>query len=164
MATPATSSRRSQPRGRNPGRARALAAAFGAAEQQPALRESRERALEELNRGRPPPHEVAAVVETGVGLTCAIIRAAGHLQSGSRIGSVVEAVERLGPGGMVAVLRSVPSYDIFNGDGRLALSADRSRLHALAVGPVTERVWRRRSSGTTPVRRRGWPHRLPSAA
>ena len=93
-----------------------LAAAFEEAERQPALTESRDQALDLVARGA-PPHEVAAIVETDVGLTCAIVRAAGQLQGGGRIRSVPDAVERLGPGAVEAILRSAPTYDMFNGNG-----------------------------------------------
>ena len=94
MATPATPSRAAQSAPRGDGRGRVLAAAFDEAERQPALIESREQALEQVTRGA-PPHEVAAVIESDVGLTCAIVRAAGQLQGGGRIRSVSDAVERL---------------------------------------------------------------------
>jgi putative nucleotidyltransferase with HDIG domain len=139
MATAATSSRGTTPQTRGEGRGRVLAAAFDEAERQPALQEGREAALEQVNRGA-PAHEVAAAVESDVGLTCAIVRAAGQLQGGGRILSVADGVERLGPGAVEAILRSAPSYDIFNGDGRLALAPDRFRLHALAVQRAADRV------------------------
>jgi putative nucleotidyltransferase with HDIG domain len=132
-----TGARRNVPRGDGGGRV--LAAAFDEAERQPALLEGREQSLEQVSRGA-PPHEVAAVVETDVGLTCAILRAAGQLQGGERIRSVADGVERLGPGAVEALLRSAPTYDIFNGDGRLALDPDRFRLHALAVQRAADRV------------------------
>ena len=124
---------------RTEGRGRVLAAAFDEAERQPALREGRDQALEQVNRGA-PPHEVAGVVESDVGLTCAIVRAAGQLQGGGRIRSVADGVERLGPGAVEAILRSAPAYDIFNGDGRLALAPDRFRLHALDVQRAADRI------------------------
>ena len=81
------------------------------------------------------------MVEADVGLTCAIIRAAGQIQGGGRIAQrQPTAVERLGPGAVEAVLRSAPSYDIFNGDGRLALAPDRFRLHALVVQRAADRI------------------------
>lgn len=143
MQVPATSSSTSSrdphgvPRGER--RGRVLAAAFDEAESQPALLEGRDQSLEQVNRGA-PPHEVAAVVEADVGLTCAIVRAAGQLEGGERIRSVADGVERLGPGAVEAILRSAPTYDIFNGDGRLALAPDRFRLHALAVQRAADRV------------------------
>jgi putative nucleotidyltransferase with HDIG domain len=136
-STKATQGAQSAPRGE--GRGRVLAAAFDEAERQPALMEGRDQALEQVNRGA-PPHEVAGVVEADVGLTSAIIRAAGQLQGGGRIRSVADGVERLGPGAVEAILRSAPTYDIFNGDGRLALAPDRFRLHALAVQRAADRV------------------------
>jgi putative nucleotidyltransferase with HDIG domain len=139
MATAAAQTRNTQTSVRGEGRGRVLAAAFDEAERQPALQEGREAALEQVTRGA-PPHEVAAVVETDVGLTCAVIRAAGQLQGGGRIGSVTDATERLGPGAVEAILRSAPAYDIFNGDGRLALAPDRFRLHSLTVQRAADRV------------------------
>jgi putative nucleotidyltransferase with HDIG domain len=116
-----------------------LAAAFDEAERQPALIESRDQALDLVARGA-PPHDVAGVVETDVGLTCAIVRAAGQIRGGGRIRSVPDAVERMGPGAVEAVVRSAPSYDVFNGDGRLALEPDRFRLHAIGVQRAADRV------------------------
>src|SRR3954462_6865441 len=139
MATAAPSTRGAQNGTRCEGRRRVLAAAFDEAERQPALQEAREAALEQVNRGA-PPHEVAAVVESDVGLTCAIIRAGGQLQAGGRIHSVADGVERLGPGAVEAILRSAPSYDIFNGDGRLALAPDTFRLHSLDVQRAADRI------------------------
>src|SRR5687768_17606174 len=123
MQVPATSSSTSSQGShglRGERRGRVLAAAFDEAESQPALLEGRDQSLEQVNRGA-PPHEVAAVVEADVGLTCAIVRAAGQLPGGERIRSVADGVERLGPGVVEAILRSAPTYDLFNGDGRLAL-------------------------------------------
>jgi hypothetical protein len=96
MATAATTTRGVQNGTRGEGRGRVLAAAFDEAERQPALQEGRDQALEQVNRGA-PPHEVAGVVESDVGLTCAIVRAAGQLQGGGRIRSVADGIERLGP-------------------------------------------------------------------
>ena len=138
MATTA-STRTAQPPPRGEGRGRVLAAAFDEAERQPALTESRDQALELIARGA-PPHEVAAVAETDVGLTCAIVRAAGQLQGGGRIRSVPDAVERLGPGAVEAILRSAPTYDMFNGDAQLALRPDRFRMHALVVQRAADRI------------------------
>ena len=139
MATTATTTRGAQNATRGEGRGRVLAAAFAEAERQPALQEGRDQALEQVIRGA-PPHEVASVVETDVGLTCAIVRAAGQLQGGGRIRSVADGVERLGPGAVEAILRSAPAYDIFNGDGRLALAPDTFRLHSLDVQRAADRI------------------------
>ncbi|HEX6585536.1 MAG TPA: HDOD domain-containing protein [Solirubrobacterales bacterium] len=101
--------------------------------------EGRDQSLDQVTRGA-PLHELAAVVEADVGLTCAIVRAAGQLQEGGRIRSVSDGVERLGPGALEAILRSAPTYDIFNGDGRLALGPGRFRLHALVVQRAADRI------------------------
>jgi HD-like signal output (HDOD) protein len=133
------STRTAQPPPRGEGRGRVLAAAFDEAERQPALTESRDHALELIARGA-PPHEVASSAESDVGLTCSIVRAAGQLQGGGRIRSVPDAVERLGPGAVEAILRSAPTYDMFNGDAQLALRPDRFRIHALAVQRTSDRI------------------------
>ncbi|MDP9228806.1 MAG: HDOD domain-containing protein [Actinomycetota bacterium] len=116
-----------------------LAAAFDQAERQPVLGEARERALALISRGS-PPHEVALVIETDVGMTCAVVRAAGQLQSGSRIRSVPDAVERLGPGAVEAILRAAPSYDFFDNANGHAFSPDPFRLHSLAVQRAADRI------------------------
>ncbi len=139
MATAAATPRTEQPAPRGEGRGRVLAAAFDVAERQPALLESRDQAVELAARGA-PSHDVASVVEADVGLTCAIVRAAGQLQGGARIRSVPDAVERLGPGAVEAVVRSAPTYNIFNGDGRLALQPDHFRLHAISVQRGADRI------------------------
>jgi putative nucleotidyltransferase with HDIG domain len=138
MAT-AASTRGPEVPARGQGRGRVLAAAFDEAERQPALIESRDLALEMVARGA-PPHEIATVVETDVGLTCAVVRSAGQVQGAGRIRSVPDAVERLGPGAAEAILRSAPSYDLFNGNGTMALAPDRFRLHALSVQRAADRV------------------------
>src|SRR3954465_10477884 len=115
MATTATTARGTQNGARGEGRGRVLAAAFDEAERQPALQEGRDQALEQVSRGA-PPHEVAGVVESDVGLTCAIVRAAGQLQDGGRIRSVTDGVERLRPRPRGGILGAAPAYDIFNGD------------------------------------------------
>ncbi|MGZ5329864.1 MAG: HDOD domain-containing protein [Solirubrobacterales bacterium] len=138
MATAASTSA-ADAASRGQGRGRVLAAAFDEAERQPALLESRELALELAARGA-PPHEVAAVVEADVGLTCAIVRSAGQVQASKRIRSVPDAVKRLGPSATEAILRAAPSYDLFNGTGQMAPAPDRFRLHALAVQRVADRV------------------------
>src|SRR5262249_58842870 len=96
MATTAATRRGAQRGTRTEGRGRVLADAFDEAERQPALQESREQAIEQVNRGA-PPHEVAAVVEADVGLSCATIRAAGQLQGGGRSSSGTDARERVRP-------------------------------------------------------------------
>ena len=140
MATTA-STRSTQPPPRGEGRGRVLAAAFDEAERLPALAESRDQALDLVARGA-PPHEVAAAAEGDVGLAAALVRAAGQLQGGSRIHSVPDAVERLGPGAVEAVMRAAPSYDMFSGSGdaQLALRPDRFRLHALSVQHAADRI------------------------
>jgi putative nucleotidyltransferase with HDIG domain len=142
MATTA-STRSTQPPPRGEGRGRVLAAAFNEAERLPALAESRDSALELVARGT-PPHEVAAIAESDVGLASALVRAAGQLQGGGRIRSVPDAVERLGPGAVEAIMRSAPTYDMFSGNASgeapLALRPERFRLHALAVQCAADRI------------------------
>src|SRR2546423_14340584 len=131
MATAATSSRSTQNGVRGEGRGRVLAAAFDEAERQPALQESREQALEQVNRGA-PPHEVAAVVEADVGLTCAVVRAAGQLQGGGRLVSVADGAERLGPGAVEARPRPPASHHILHGGRAPPLAPPRLPLPGLA--------------------------------
>ena len=126
-----------QPRG--DGRGRVLAAAFLEAERQPALRESRERALELVARGA-PPHDVGALVEVDVGLTIAVVREAGAADRPSRVRSVSDAVESLGAGTLESVVREAPSYDILDRADGYALSPDRFRLHAVRVQRAADRV------------------------
>src|SRR5262245_51922528 len=138
MAT-AASTRATHPPPRGQGRGRVLAAAFDEAEHIPALSESRDQAIDLVARGA-PPHEVAAIAESDVALAAALVRAAGQLQNGGRIRSVPDAVERLGPGAVEAILRAAPTYDMLNGDAQLALRPDRFRLHALAVQRASDRI------------------------
>lgn len=137
---PVSSTGGAQPAPRELERGRALATAFEEAERQPALAEARDLALDLAARGA-PSSEVAAAMETDVGLTCAAVRAAGQVQGGRRrICSVPDAVERLGSGTVGTVLRSVPRYDLFNGGSAPAHSPDRLRLHSIMVQRSADRV------------------------
>jgi HDOD domain/Bacterial regulatory proteins, luxR family len=96
MAGLATSSRSTEAQGRRAGRGRVLAAAFDEAERQPALTESRDQALDRVNRGAPPP-EVAAAVEADVGLTCAVVQPRASWSAG--IGSQASSTGSSDSGG-----------------------------------------------------------------
>ena len=116
-----------------------LTAGFERMERYPALAMAREEALRRA-LGRAPSHEVAAAVETDLGLTCAIVRSVGQMKGGGPISSVPDAVDRLGPAVLEAILRSTMSYDLFGGDGEAGLRHERLRLHVLAVQRVADRI------------------------
>ncbi|MSO40426.1 MAG: HDOD domain-containing protein [Solirubrobacterales bacterium] len=124
---------------RGDGRGRVLATAFLEAERQPALGESRDRALELVARGA-PPHDVAEMVEVDVGLTIAVVREAGAIETSSRIRSVADAVERLGFGALESVIREANSYDIMDLADGYALSPDRFRLHSVRVQRAADSI------------------------
>lgn len=143
-----TTSRRGQDAPQPGGRARALEAALEGTERQPALTAARERAIDLIARSA-PPHEVTAAVEADVGLTCAVVRAAAQIEEQGGLGSVSEAVHRLGPSAVEAAVRSTPSYDPFTAreDG---FRSDRARVHALSVQRAADHVaeaigWRDRA-------------------
>ena len=118
-----------------------LAAAFDEAERQPALQEGRDQALEQVSRGA-PPHEVGErSVEADVGLDLRdrprrrpAARAAGAFAASPT------AIERLGPGAVVAILRTAPAFDFFEANGGLDLAPDRFRVHALDVQRAADRI------------------------
>jgi putative nucleotidyltransferase with HDIG domain len=121
------------------GRGRVLTAAFEEADHIPALGEAYDRALQLVARGA-PPHETANVVEGDVGLTVAVVRAAGQLPGGGRIRSASGAVESLGPGAVEAVIRSTPTYDPFESADQRALGPEQFQMHALGVQRAADRI------------------------
>jgi putative nucleotidyltransferase with HDIG domain len=137
MASPATARSQSVTSDAG-GRGRVLAAAFAEAERIPALVTAREKALESIARGA-VLHDIAGIVESDVGLTIAVVRAAGALQ-GDRVRSVPEAVERLGSRWVEEAVRSVPSYDPFTPQQGYAVDPDRFRVHAVLVQRAADRV------------------------
>lgn len=122
------------------GRGRLLAAAFDEAERLPALQESRDRALELISHSAPSA-ELAVVIEPDVGLTVAVVRAAGALpEPDERLSAVSEAVEALGPERIADAVRAAPTYDFFEPNSGLALDPDPFRLHALAVQRAADQI------------------------
>ncbi len=121
------------------GRGRVLTAAFEEADHLPSLGEARDRALQMVARGS-PPHETGGVVEGDVGLTIALIRAAGQLPTVGRIRSASGAVESLGPGAVEAVIRATPTYDPLATADEKSLAPERFQMHALGVQRATDRI------------------------
>jgi len=95
------------------------------------------------------------VIETDVGLTCAVIRTGGQIQGGTRIRSVPDAVARMGSGAVEAILHDIgrpvlarlhPGYaerfDRHGGTPDDRIVAERRELgidHALVGGVLTRR-------------------------
>ena len=125
---------------RGEGRGRVLAAAFDEAERQPALQEGREQALELVNRGAP----AARGRRPWSRPTSASPARSSAPPASSRAAAACAASPTASSGSARARWRRFsaprPAYDIFNGDGRLALAPDRFRLHALAVQRAADRI------------------------
>ncbi len=118
---------------------RRLADAFELVGRMPALAESRRRLIAACDSGS--IGEMAAAIESDVGLAIAVVRA-GH-EAGDRpapIASVAGAVERLGAAGTRAVASAVATYDPFAGTALGAVRQDQFRRHAVATRAAAERI------------------------
>ena len=122
-----------------PGGGRLLTAGFERVERHPALALAREEGLR-LVLGGAPSQEVAAALEADLGLTCAIVRSVGQVQGGGPVRSVPDAVDRLGPAVLEAILRSTPTYDLLGLTGGANLRHERLRLHVLGVQRAADRI------------------------
>jgi putative nucleotidyltransferase with HDIG domain len=139
MSTLAAPARAVEAASRANGRGKVLGAAFEAAERQPVCPESRERTLELLARGA-TAEEIGLEVETDVGLTIAVLRAADEPQPNAGFRCAADAVHRLGRDGTEAAVREAAVYDPLAGDDQAAWDADRSRFHVLTVQRAADRI------------------------
>src|SRR5215212_5585953 len=130
---------RSQRRGAAGGRR--LSEAFDAVSRLPVLVEARRRLIVACDHEGFAPGEVAEAIESDVGLTIAVVRAANnggvprHRSSGIR-----EAAETLSAHGLRAVGTEVTTYDPFDAPSSTAERYERFRRHAVATRHAADRI------------------------
>jgi putative nucleotidyltransferase with HDIG domain len=117
-----------------------LAAAFDAVDGFPVLAEARLRALHVARRHRPAPNELSAVIESDVGLTVVVLRAANRARGKRGIGSVPAAVSRLGPAGVDRAIEASTAYDFLDPKGPWGRIPEAMRRHAVATRTACERI------------------------
>jgi putative nucleotidyltransferase with HDIG domain len=107
----------------------------------PVLAESRRRLLVASEDGAQSTGELADAVESDVGLTIAVMRAAtgadGQAADG---GGVRQAIEALSPAGLRAVGASIETYDPFEAPSAWAERQERFRRHAVATRHAADRI------------------------
>jgi putative nucleotidyltransferase with HDIG domain len=113
---------------------RRLLEAFEALEQFPAFADARA----EL---RKPGVDAVAVVESDLALTMAALREANRAPAGPRIGTVPDALDRIGDLGLHAIVAPSPSFDFFD-SGPWGAAPQTYRLHAQATQRVADRLAR----------------------
>ncbi len=139
MASATTSARKARTPQRRGGRGRILEAAIDHVERFPVLRPAHARVAELIRRGAPPP-EVAAAVESDVGLTIAVLRGVADSNPHEPIGSAAAAVDMLGPARLEKAIERAPIYDVFQPASQPVADPERSRLHALTVQRAADAI------------------------
>ncbi|MGH2985350.1 MAG: HDOD domain-containing protein [Solirubrobacterales bacterium] len=118
-----------------------LAAAFDSVSKLPALAEARRRLLRLCESEAATPAEIAEAVESDIGLTIAVMRAANNGSGPSgRAGGVLEAIESLRPEAVGALAGGVKTYDVLDHPGPRSNGHERFRRHAVAVRNSAERI------------------------
>jgi DNA-binding CsgD family transcriptional regulator/HD-like signal output (HDOD) protein len=117
-----------------------LAAAFDAVATFPVLAEARLRALRLAKRSRPAPDELAAVVESDLGMTVLVLGAANRPRGKTAVGGVPAAISRLRPAGVARVIEAASSYDFLDPGGPWGTVPEAMRRHAVATRIACERI------------------------
>src|SRR3954468_17019953 len=89
-----------------------------------------------------PGTDTAAVVESDLALTMAVLREANRGQARTRIGTVPAALDRIGDLGLHAVVASAPSFDFFDETGPWGSVPRAYRFHAQGTQRAAERLAR----------------------
>jgi DNA-binding CsgD family transcriptional regulator/HD-like signal output (HDOD) protein len=117
-----------------------LAAAFEAVESFPVLAEARARAVRAAKRRGAGPATLAPIVESDLGLTIVVLRAANVARGRRGIGSVPAAVGELGPEGVARAISAATAYDFLDTEGPWGAIPETMRRHAVATRTAVERV------------------------
>jgi len=143
MSPPINSANGTQtPGGRSAGfGGKRLSDAFEIAARIPVLAESKRRLAALSEGGNASPNDVADAIESDAALAIAVMRAANNGDGPSgRVGGAREAVDSLSPRKVVAIARSLQSYDPFEPNGFSPLGHERFRRHAVATRHAADRV------------------------
>lgn len=120
---------------RDTGHGRRLRDAIAAFETLPVLAESRRRATALLTQDGDTTHEIAAVIESDVSLTVAVLRAANRSgrQARGTVETVGHALNVLSVLRVREIVAQAPTFDFFANTTRWDAAAGRSRRHAIAT-------------------------------
>jgi putative nucleotidyltransferase with HDIG domain len=92
---------------------------------------------------RGPGADAVALVETDLALTMAVLREANRGQARTRIGTVPDALDRIGDLGLHAIVASASSFDFFDEEAGAWGSVPRAyRLHTQATQRAADRLAR----------------------
>lgn len=147
MAITASTKRSTDPyvsreRHHNEGQGRRLTAAFEALEAFPMLIATRTRVLQLFEEGEPATADLIRAVEGDLALTIAVMRLANKGEDGGRgnVDTVVQAVEALSPGTVLALAQRARTYDFFERTAVWQTIPERFRLHGAATQRAVERI------------------------
>ncbi len=120
---------------------RRLSAAFDAVSSLPALAEARERVIALAEQQAPSTGDVADAIETDTGIAIAVMQAANNgAGPRGRTGGVLEAVESLRSGRIVAIAARMETYDMLGPRSSGSDRFERLRRHGIAVRSAAGRV------------------------
>jgi putative nucleotidyltransferase with HDIG domain len=117
-----------------------LASAFDAVEAFPVLAEARTRLLKAAKRRGASAETLSPIIESDLGLTIVILRAANARRGQRGIGSVPAAVESLGPAGVARAASGAIAYDFLDVEGEWGNVPESMRRHAVATRSAAERI------------------------
>ena len=116
-----------------------LLAALGAIDSLPVLADVRRELLDRAQRPGATPAALVPVVSSDIGLTAAVLRAAGKCTEEPPRG-VAGAVEVLGLDRTRKVAEALTEFSPFDGDDKWDQEVSRFRMHALAVARMASRL------------------------
>jgi HD-like signal output (HDOD) protein/DNA-binding CsgD family transcriptional regulator len=132
----------SRERHHNEGQGRRLTAAFEALEAFPMLLATRNRVVSLFEEGEPATADLIAAVEGDLALTIHVMRLANRGEGNGRgsIDSVVQAVDALSSGTVLALAQRARTYDFFERTAVWQNIPERVRLHGTATQRAVERI------------------------
>jgi putative nucleotidyltransferase with HDIG domain len=117
-----------------------LASAFDTVEAFPVLAEARTRVVRAAKRRNASAEQLAPVIESDLGLTVVVLRAANAQRGRRGIGSVPAAVDSLGPVGVARAATEATAYDFLDIEGPWGSVPESMRRHAVATRRAVERI------------------------
>ncbi len=147
MATTAPPNRPTDPyvsreRHHNEGQGRRLTAAFEALEAFPTLVGTRNQVVRLFEEGEPATADLIRAVEGDLALTIQVMRLAnkGEGTGKGHVDSVVQAVDALSPGTVLALAQRARTYDFFERTAVWQNIPERFRLHGAATQRAVDRI------------------------
>jgi HD-like signal output (HDOD) protein/DNA-binding CsgD family transcriptional regulator len=132
----------SRERHHNEGQGRRLTAAFEALEAFPMLVGTRNQVVRLFDEGEPATADVIRAVEGDLALTIHVMRLANKSEGSGKgsVDTVVQAVDALSPGAVLALAQRARTYDFFERTAVWQNIPERFRLHGTATQRAVERI------------------------